>query len=200
MKLYYKPGSCSLAPHIVAREAGIDFTLDKVNTKEMRTEGGADYLKINPKGYVPAIELDDGHVLSEAAVCVLYVADKASADKKLIAHEGFERYRAQEWLNFISTEIHKNVGALFKPAPEDVQKGKLDLVEKRLGFLETHLGKSAFLMGNDYTAPDAYLYTILRWTKFAKVDLTKFPSVLAYFKKVGARPAVQAALQAEGQQ
>jgi glutathione S-transferase len=199
MKLYYTPGACSLSPHIVLREAGLAFESEKVDLGTKKTETGKDFNTINPKSYVPALVLDDGTILTEGPAIVQYVADKAPQSKLAPANGTLERYRLQEWLNFISTELHKNFGPLFNPAfPEDAKKMLRDNIGKRFNNLRPTLEKGPFLMGEQFTAADAYLFTVLSWTRFTKVDLTPYPWMQAYQERVAARPQVQAALKAEG--
>jgi glutathione S-transferase len=199
MKLYYSPGACSLAPHIVAHEAGIALALEKVNTKTKETAGGLDFRTINPKGYVPALELDSGEVLTEGPVISQYLADQKPASGLAPAAGTLARYRLQETLGYINSEIHKTYNALFSPAitPEARQE-KIDYLAKRYSLLEPTLGKTAYLFGDTFTAADAYLFVVTNWSGMLKVDLSAFPNLLAFQKRVAARPAVQAAMAAEG--
>jgi glutathione S-transferase len=198
MKLYYSSGACSLSPHIVLREAGLPFTLEKVNLRTKVTESGADFGRINPKGYVPALQFDDGSVLTEGPAIVQWVADEVP-EKHLMAPAGtLERYRLIEWLNFISTELHKNFAPLFSPAtPDSVRDSQLAQLGKRIGYVDMTLA-GPFLTGAHFTAADAYLFTVLSWSPFVKLDLAPFPRVVALTQRVAARPAVQVAMQAEG--
>ena len=199
MKLYYAPGACSLSPHIVAREAGIDLQLVKVDLKAKKTESGEDYLKINPKGYVPALQLDDGSVLTEGPAIVQYLADKAPAKKLAPAAGTMERYRLQEWLNYISTEIHKQYSPLFSEAtPEATRKAEHEYLTKRYGLVEKALESKPYLMGDSFSVADAYLFTVTNWGKFVKYDLSGFPKTLDFQKRIAARPGVQKALREEG--
>jgi len=199
MKLYYAPGACSLSPHIVAMEAGVPVDLEKVNLAEHKTESGQDYLTINPKGYVPALRLDDGSVLTEGPAIVQYLADQKPASGLAPAAGTIQRYRLQEWLNFIGTELHKNFGPLFnKATPEEVKKTAKTNIAKRLGYLNDQLADRQYLMGSNFTAADAYAFTIANWTKFVGMDLKEYPNVAAYMGRVGARPKVQETLKAEG--
>ena len=199
MKLYYAPGVCSLSPHIVLREAGFDFTLEKVDTKTHKTETGKDFYTINPKGYVPVLELNDGQLLTEGPAIVQYLADQKPAAKLAPANGTFERYRLQETLNFISTEIHKQFSPLFNPAtPDDVRKSLFERLGTRFDFVVKQLGGKPYLFGDSFSVADAYLFTVVNWSKFVKLDLSKWPTLLDYLKRVAARPAVQAALKAEG--
>lgn len=199
MKLYYSPGACSLSPHIVAREAGIELDLAKVDgkTKTVKTEG--DYWKINPKGYVPALELADGEVLTEGPAIVQYLADQ-KPETGLVPPAGtMERYRMQEMLGYINSEIHKTYSPLFNPKtlPETAEERKAYL-RKRYSFLEPRLQGRDYLFGDKFTVADAYLFTVTNWAKFVKLDLSEFPSVLAFRQRVAARPAVQTAMREEG--
>jgi glutathione S-transferase len=198
MKLFYMPGACSLAPHIALCEAGLPFDLVQVD-RSKKTSTGEDYLTINVKGAVPAVKLDDGQVLTEAAVIQQYIADKAPAKKLAPAVGTPERYRLQEWLNYIASELHKGIGQLFNPAmPDDyrdtVKKG---LAAKQFAHVEKNLSGREYLMG-DFTVADGYLFTVLNWTKSHKIDLSAFPNITAFMTRVAARPAVQAAMTAEG--
>jgi glutathione S-transferase len=198
MKLYYMPGACSLAPHIVLREAGLPFDLEQVD-RSKKTKSGEDYLAINSKGAVPAIRLDNGQVLTEGAVIQQYIADQVPAKKLAPAAGTLERYRLQEWLNYIGSEVHKGIGQLFNPAmPDDYKDAvKKGLAAKQFPFLEKALAGRDYLMG-DFTVADAYLFTVMNWTNAHKIDLTAFPNIVAFMKRVAARPAVQEAMKAEG--
>jgi glutathione S-transferase len=198
MKLFYMPGACSLAPHIALREAGLPFDLVQVD-RSKKTSGGEDYLTINVKGAVPAVKLDDGQVLTEAAVIQQYIADKAPAKKLAPAAGTPERYRLQEWLNYIASEMHKGIGQLFNPAmPDDYKETvKKNLAARQFAYVDKALAGRDYLMG-DFTIADGYLFTVLNWTNFHKIDLSAFPNITAFMKRVAARPAVQAAMSAEG--
>lgn len=199
MKLYFSPGACSLSPHIVAREAGIPLTLVRVDTKNKTTEAGENYRAIQPKGYVPLLELDDGTRLSEGPAIVQYLADLAPAAGLVPANGTFERYRLQEWLNFVTSEIHKQFSPLFDPAmPDDAKARFLDKLAGRFAWLAEQLNERDYLMGSTFTVADAYLFTVLGWTKFTGPDLSRWPTLQAYVARVAARPQVQAALKAEG--
>ncbi len=199
MKLYYSPGACSLSPHIVLCEAGLDFTIEKVNLRTKETESGRDFSAINPKGYVPALELDDGEVLTEGPAIVQYVADLAP-EKKLIPPAGtLARARVQEWLNFIGTELHKNFTPLFNPAStDDIRNAAQANIARRLPIAATALDAHPYLIGDSFSVADAYLFTVLSWTGFVKVDITPWPSLAAFVERMKARPGVHAALAAEG--
>jgi len=199
MKLYFTPGACSLAPHIVLREAGFTFDLDKVDIATKQTARGEDYTKINPKGYVPAIRLDDGQILTEVAVILQYLADQ-KPESGLAPRPGtMERYRLMEWLNFLASEIHKQFGPLFNPkvAP-DWKTELMNLLSRRFDYLEESLKGKKYLMGDTFTVADAYLFTTLSWTKYLKLDLGKWPTLKDYVVRVTARPAVKETLKAEG--
>ena len=199
MKLYYSPGACSLSPHIVLREAGIPFELIKVDLATKRTESGQDFKAVNAKGYVPVIELDDGQRLTEGAAIVQYIADKAPTRGMAPASGTLDRYRLQEWLNFISTELHKQFSPLFDPACEDSLRARLrERIENRFAWTAQQLGTRDYLMGANFTVADAYLYTILLWARHLRFDLERWPALAAYFARVAARPKVRVALAAEG--
>ncbi len=199
MKLYYSPGACSLSPHIVAREAGIPVELVKVDLKAKKLSDGAPYGDVNGKGYVPAIKLDDGQMLTEGPAIVQYLADQ-KPDAKLAPKAGtMERYRLQEWLNFVTSELHKGVGGLFNPAvTPEWRKGIVDRLDVRLSWLAGELQGKQYLMGDQFTVADAYLFTVLNWAPMVKVDLSKWPVLGEYQKRVGSRPKVIEALKAEG--
>jgi glutathione S-transferase len=199
MKLYYAPAACSLAPHIVAREAGLAIDLDKLDFATRKTEGGEDFAKVNPKGYVPALRLDNGEVLTEAATLVQYLADQAPQAGLAPANGTLERYRLQEWLTFISSEVHKGFGPLWNPqAPEAAKEIARENLAKRFAYLDQHLAGRSYLAGERFTAADAYLFTVANWSNFHNVDLTPYPNLKAFMDRVAARPAVREAMQAEG--
>ncbi len=199
MKLYYLPGTCSLSPHIALREAGLAFDLEKVDRKTGVTASGETYGKVNPPGYVPALRLDDGEVLTEGPAIVQYVADRAP-DKKLAPPAGtMERYRLQSWLNFVATEIHRNFTPLFNPTMSDETKAFFkERILQRVGHVDTRLAGRDYLTGDQFTIADIYLFVTMTWTKPTKIDLSPFPNIVAFMKRVGERPSVQAALKAEG--
>jgi glutathione S-transferase len=199
MKLYYSPGACSLAPHIVAREAGIAVELKKVDLKAKLVDGSADYLKTNGKGYVPAIELDDGSLLTEGPAIMQYLADQKPDAGLAPKAGGMERYRLQEWLNFITSELHKAMGTFFNPAvTPDWRKAVSDRLEIRCAWLAQQLAGKPYLMGDKFSVADAYLFTVLNWAPMVKFDLGKWPVLGEYQKRVAARPKVQETLKAEG--
>jgi glutathione S-transferase len=199
MKLYFTPGACSMAPHIGLREAGFTFDLEQVDLGTKKTKSGADYTKINAKGYVPALQLDNGDVLTEAPVILQYIGDQ-KPDSGLVPKAGtMERYRTQEWLNFVTSELHKGFGALFNPkTPEDYRPVAIERIATRLDFLAKQLDGKPYLMGDKFSAPDAYLFTVLSWAPHLKISLDKWPTLGAYLGRVAARPQVQATLKAEG--
>lgn len=198
MKLFYTPGACSLSPHIVLCETGQDFTLEKVDLAQKKTESGKNYLTINPKGQVPALLLDDGNLLTEGVAIVLYLADK-TPNSNLIAPAGdLSRYQIIEWLTYISAELHKSFSPLFNPkTPEEYKTILREKLEGQFKYLDETLKKDEYLQGNHFTLADAYLFTILRWAFVMKFDLSKYPHLTAYFNGIAKRPAVQAALVAE---
>lgn len=196
MKLYYAPGACSLSPHIVAREAGIPLELERVDLAAKRTASGEDYRAVNPKGYVPALRLDDGSVLTEGPAIVQYLADR-KPEAGLAPHAGtIERYRLQEWLGFLNSEIHKTWGALYNPKAE-----RAPIVSKlnaRLAFLEGELKGRPYLLPSGFSVADAYLFTLLNWAGFTGVDLKPYPVLVKYAERIGSRSKVREALEAEG--
>ena len=197
MRLFFKPGACSLSPHIVLRELGLPFESERVDTKAQKTATGKDFRAINPKGYVPTLQLDDGQVLTEGAVIVQYLADRKPEAQLVPSPGSMERYRVQEWLNYIASELHKSYGPLFRAAEE--QRPPLrDALGAKLEYVARQLGKGPFLMGDRFTVADAYLFTVLNWTANVGVDLARWPALQAYLERVGARPAVRAAMEAEG--
>jgi glutathione S-transferase len=198
MKLYYSPGACSLAPHIVARELGLKLDIEKVDLAAKKTERGADYLAINPKGYVPALQLDDGSVLTEASAVLQYLAD-CKPDAALIpAFGSAERYRVLEWVGFIATEIHKGFGPLWNPDTPDAYRAiTVETLAKRFLYIESQLGQ-AYLTGPQFTIADAYAFVTLSWADYHKVDLAPYAKLRAYLARVAARPGARAAMQAEG--
>ena len=199
MKLYYSPGACSLAPDIVLREAGFEFDLEKVSLAAKKTASGEDFLQINPKGYVPVLKLDDGHMLTEGPAIDQYLADKKPTSALAPANGTMERYHLIEWLNFISTELHKQFGPLFKPnTPQETRQTQVDLLGKRFDYVVDQLKNKQYLTGDVFTIADAYLFTVLNWGDVLKLDMSKWPVLQKYVARVAARPQVQAALKAEG--
>lgn len=201
MKLYYKPGACSLSPHIALEEAGLKYEAESVDLAKKTTETGGDFWQVNPNGYVPALVLDDGTLIAEGAAIVQYIADQAPEKKLAPANGTLPRYRLQGWLNFIATELHKNYAVFFNPAGKDntgwkdICKANLD---KRLAHVDAELAGKPYLLGDDFSVADGYLFTTLRWWKAIGNDFAAWPNLAAYFERVNARPAVQAALKAEG--
>jgi len=199
MKLYYAPGACSLATYILLNEAKLPFEAVKVSTKEHRTASGEDYYKINPKGYVPALQLDDGEIVTENVVIHAYIASLAPQAKLAPAPGTRERLRYDQLAVFITTEIHKTYSPLFSSLGEDAKAFFRDKLVKRYETIEQMLSDGRpYLTGPDFQTVDAYLYTVTRWAAGAKVDLSKFAKVQAYQERITARPAVQATLRAEG--
>ena len=199
MKLYYAPGVCSLSPHIVLEEAGLKYSAIKTDIKAKTTDGGGDYKKTNPLGYVPALELEDGTILTEGPAIVQYIADQVPAKKLAPANGTVERYKMQGWLNFMSSEIHKGFSPLFNAAmPEEAKKIARERLASRFEHLNKHLTGKDYLMGSAFSLPDAYLFTTLRWTVPTKIDLAPYPNLIAFMKRMEARPAVKSAMKAEG--
>lgn len=199
MKLYFAPGACSLSPHIVLREAGVPVELKKVDLASKTIEGGGDFRTINPKGYVPALELPNGEVLTEGPAIVQYVADQNPGSDLAPKAGSLERYRLQEWLNFITSELHKNFGALFqKNISDDWKSAATGNISKRLDYVADKLKGKQYLLGDQFSVADAYLFTVLGWGKHVGVDIGKWLVLTEYAGRVGARPKVQEALRAEG--
>ena len=199
VKLYYSPGACSLSPHIVAREAGLNVDLVKTDLKTKQFDGGGDFTAVNSKGYVPALQLDDGQVLTEGPAIIQYLADQ-KPDAGLVPKAGtMERYRLQEWLNYITSELHKSFSPLFNPAttPEGKDAAKVYL-DKRFGYVAKQLEGKSYLMGEKFSVADAYLFTVANWGQWVGVDLAQWPNVKAHHARVAARPKVQETLKAEG--
>ena len=199
MKLYYAPGACSLSPHIVAREAGIDLALEKVDTKAKQTETGRTFFEITPTGYVPALELDNGELLTEGTAIVQYLADRRPEAKLAPANGTSERYRLQEMLGYINSEIHKSYTPLFNPATSDeVREERKAYLRKRYDLIEKALAEQPLLFGEQFTVADAYLFAVTNWARHVDLDLSEFKALNAFQQRVAARPSVQAALEAEG--
>jgi glutathione S-transferase len=200
MKLYFSPGACSLSPHIALLEAGLPFTLEMASTKTHQLKDGTDFYSINPLGYVPVLELDNGQRLREGLAIVQYIADQAPASKLAPANGTFERYQLQEWLGFIGTEIHKGFSPLFNPNMPDTVKDMVRVqVLKRLTYVNAQLADKEFLMGTNFTVADAYLFTVCGWSKFVGVDISGLQNLANFLQKVGARPSVQKAIADEKQ-
>ncbi len=199
MKLFYSPGACSLSPHIVAREAGIDLELVKVDTKTKTIAAEGDYWNVNPKGYVPAIEVDNGEVLTEGPAIVQYLADLKAESNLAPANGTWARTRLQETLNYITSEIHKSYSPLFRPdVLPAVREERLAYLKKRYALLDKQLAGRNYLFGDQFTVADAYLFVVTNWARGVKLDLSDFVNLQAFQKRVAARPAVRAAMQAEG--
>ena len=199
MKLFYKPGACSLASHITLRESGKDFTLIGVDLMHKRMENGDDFLKVNPKGQVSALLLDDNTLLTEGVAIMQYIADSV-ADRQLLAPVGtINRYRTLEWLNYIATELHKGFTPLFRPdTPEDYKPTARALLDKKLAYIDESLANAQWISGSRFTIADAYLFTVLRWAFAVKLEMAGYKNIAAYMERVAARPAVAAAMAAEG--
>ncbi|MFN3439738.1 MAG: glutathione transferase GstA [Acidovorax sp.] len=199
MKLYYSPGACSLSPHIALHEAGLAFTPVLASTKSHKLQDGSDYYEINPLGYVPLLELDDGTRLREGPAIVQYIADQAPLKMLAPVNGSLQRYRLQEWLTFIGTEIHKGFSPLFNPAtPEEYKTMARTKLLERLQWVDSQLADRQYVMGDQFTVADGYLFTVTNWTKPTNVDISGLANLAAYRERVGARPAVQAAMKAEG--
>jgi glutathione S-transferase len=198
MKLYYAPGACSLSAHIALCESGLQFSLEKLDFAT-RKVNGVDFSTINPKGYVPALQLDDGQVLTEGPAIIQYVADRVPQLHLAPALGSVERYRLMEWLNFITAEVHKPIGSLFNPnLPDSVKQATLENIARRLGYIDGILSHKNYLLGDTYSVADGYLFWAISTAMYLKIDLSAFAALRRFHERVGARPAVQAALKAEG--
>lgn len=201
MKLYYSPGACSLSPHIALLEAGLPYDLVKVDLRAKKLENGDDFLKINPKSQVPALELDSGELITEGPVIVQMIADKVPAKNLAPARDSAERYKLLAWLTYINSELHKNVGPMFSPMlPDDAKAFFKDRAMGKFKYIDSELTGHDYLMGKQFTVADGYLYTMLRWADIHKMDLSGFKNLMAYKDRVAARPKVQEALVKEGLQ
>lgn len=199
MKLFFSPGACSLAPHIVLREVGATFSLEKVDTAAHRTASGVDYYSITPKGQVPLLQLDDGTLLSEGPVIAQFIADQAAHTQIMPAAGSVARYRIMEWQNYITSELHKSFAPLFNAAFDTAAKGlHAQLLRKKFEWVDASLSDSPYLTGADFTAADAYLFTVTNWAMYVSLDLSDLKHLQAFLARVAARPAVQAAMKAEG--
>ncbi|MBI2769058.1 MAG: glutathione transferase GstA [Burkholderiales bacterium] len=199
MKLYYSPGACSLSPHIALREAGLAFEPVLASTKTHKLADGSDYYEVNPLGYVPMLELDDGTRLREGPAIVQYIADQVPTKNLAPANGTLPRYRLQEWLTFIGTEIHKTFSPLFNAnMPEDGKKISRERLASRFAWLNGELAGKQYLMGDSFSVADGYLFTVTNWAKPMAIDLTPYPNLLAYRERIAARPAVQEAMKTEG--
>lgn len=199
MKLYYKAGACSLSPHIILREAGLDFSIVRVDLATKKTESGDDFLAVNPKGQIPTLELNDGSILTEGVAIVQYLADQ-KPDRQLLPEVGtLARYHALEWLNYIATELHKGFSPLFNPkTPEEFKAVTREALAKKFAYVNDSLKGHQYLLGARFSVADAYLFTVMGWAKALKFDLSALTDLNAYLDRVAARPAVDAALVAEG--
>ena len=199
MKLYYSPGACSLSPHIALLEAGLPYDLVKVDLRAKKLENGDDFLKVNPKGQVPVLALDSGELVTEGPVIVQMIADKAAAKNLAPARDSTDRYKLLEWLNFISSELHKNFSPMFSPVLSDDAKAFFkDRLMGKFKYIDSQLAGRDYLMGNQFTVADGYLFTMLSWADRMKFDLSGLPNVVAYKARVAARPKVQEAMTKEG--
>ncbi len=199
MKLYYSPGACSMAPHIVARESGHSVELEKVDIPNKKTADGGDYWKVNPKGYVPALMLDDGQVITEVGVICQYLADQKPESGLVPKFGTIERYHQMEALNFAATEVHKQIGALFNPAmTPEMKEVQIGTIGRRFNALDKMLDGKAYIMGDKFSVADAYLFTVLNWTKVHAIDVSKWPNIKAFMARVAERPKVQETMKAEG--
>jgi glutathione S-transferase len=201
MKLYFSPGACSLSPHIVLRETGSKFELEQVNLQNKTLKSGGNFLEVNPKGQVPVLLLDDGDKLTEGPAIVQYIADQ-KPETGLVPKAGTkQRYHVQEWLNFVTSELHKSFTPLFRPnTPEDYVKIIKENLAAKFGYLDKHLADRQYLMGETFTVPDAYCFVVTGWSKYKDIDLGRWPNLNAYMGRVAARPKVQEAMKAEGLQ
>jgi glutathione S-transferase len=199
MKLYYSPGACSLSPHIALLEAGLPYDLIKVDLRAKKLENGDDFLAVNPKGQVPVLVLDSGELVTEGPVIVQMIADKAAAKNLAPARDSAERYKLQEWLTYINSELHKNIGPLFSPVLADDAKNFFkDRAIGKFRYVDSQLKGRDYLMGKQFTVADGYLFTMLAWADRMKFDLSGLSNLKAYQARVGARPMVQEALTKEG--
>ncbi|HUJ99815.1 MAG TPA: glutathione transferase GstA [Stellaceae bacterium] len=200
MKLYYSPGACSLSPHIVLREAGHSFELQRVDVQAKKLKpGDGDFFAVNPKGQVPVLELDDGDRLTEGPAIVQYLADQKPASGLAPANGTMPRYHLQEWLNFVTSDLHKVFAPLFRATtPDEFVKITKDNLANKFAFLDRHLATHQYLMGDSFTVADAYCFTIVNWTRFKDIDLGRWPNLKSYMDRVAARPKVQEAMKAEG--
>lgn len=199
MKLYYAPGACSLAPHIALLEAGLPFDTEKVDLKSKTTGSGKSFSDINPKGYVPALTLDDETLLTESASMLQYIADKANGADLAPKAGTMDRYRLSEWLTFISSELHKGIGSMFNPAmPAEFKPAVIERMHARLGVLDKHLAGKDYIMGDKFSVADAYAFTIINWTNVMKIDISRHKNIAGFMARVAGWPKVQSAMKAEG--
>jgi glutathione S-transferase len=201
MQLYFSPGACSLASHITVRETGLPVELKRADTKTKKLEDGSDYFAVNSKGAVPALRLDNGQVLTEGPVILQYLADQKPESKLAPKNGTLERYRLQEWLNYITSEIHKGFSPLFNPAATDAVKAfTVQNIEKKFDWLNKQLTGKQYLTGDQFTIADAYLFVVANWSNFVGIDLNRWPALKEFQDRVAARPKVQEAMEAEGLQ
>ncbi|MEZ5648030.1 MAG: glutathione transferase GstA [Alphaproteobacteria bacterium] len=199
MKLYFSPGACSLSPHIALLEAGLSFDKEQVDLRAKKTKSGTDFLTINPKGQVPTLQLDNGEILTEGPALVQYIADQKPASNLAPPAGTFDRYRLQEWLNFVSTELHKGFSPLWRPTtPDDYKKIARENLAGKFAYLDKHFAKNQFLMGDNFSVADGYCFTVLNWAKPLNIDLSPWPNLVTYMGRVGARPKVKEAMKGEG--
>jgi glutathione S-transferase len=199
MKLYYSPGACSLAAHIALAESGLPYETERVDLKQKTTASGADFNMVNPKGYVPALKLDSGETLTEGSALLAYIGELAPSSQLIMPAGTMGNFRVREWLAFISSELHKTFGPLFRPTtPEATREAALETLRRRFGYVDAALTGKHYLTGDQFTVADAYLYTVLRWTGPLKIDLSSWPQLTAFMTRVTARPEVQYTLEAEG--
>jgi glutathione S-transferase len=198
MKLYFAPSACSMSSHIILNEIGKKFDIESVDLGSKKTKSGKDFMKINPKGYVPALEIKKGEVLTECAVIAQYLADKAKATKILAKAGSPARYRTIEMLNFIASEVHKSIGSLFNKAmPDDMRKATIERAGKRLDLINGLLAKNKYIMGKSFTVADAYLFTVMNWGQWVGIDLKGWKNLPAYMERIAARPSVKKTMAAE---
>ena len=199
MKLYYSPGACSLSPHIALLEAGLPYDLVKVDVRAKKLENGDDFLKVNPKGQVPVLQLDNGELVTEGPVIVQIIADQASAKNLAPARDSAERYKLLEWLNFITTELHKNFSPLFQPViPDEVKSFFKERIMGKFKYADSKLAGQDYLMGKQFTVADGYLFVLLKWAERTGLDISALTNLTAFKNRVAARPKVQEALTKEG--
>ncbi len=196
--LYFVPGACSFAPHVALREVGANFELQRVDLKEKKTQGGEDYMDINPLGYVPALRLPDDSILTEATAILLYIADQHPESNLVPETKTLNRYQEYHWLTFVSSELHKSLGSLFNPnLPEDQRNSILERVKTRFSFVDKHLGEHNWLVGDSFTIADIYAFVVLGWSGYMKIDMSPWPHVQEFLTRIGERPTVKEALIAE---
>ena len=199
MKLYFSPGACSLSPHIVLREAGLNFDLEQVNLQSKKIKAGGDFLPVNAKGQVPVLQLDNGEILTEGPAIVQYIADQKPESGLAPANGTMARYHTQEWLNFVTSDLHKVFAPLFRPTtPDEYVKITKENLANKFAYLDKHLAGKQYLTGDKFTVADAYCFVIVGWSKYKNIDLAPYPNLRAYMDRIAARPKVQEAMKAEG--